>query len=90
MLAVRSHLRDVRSDERRLNDQVNLAGTLHDDLSVGRAIFLSDAGRGERCVLELNINFARIERTATRLFTIAISCGVVSFSQWRQKSFNFY
>src|SRR5688572_8093937 len=46
-LAVRSHLRDVRSDEWRLNNQVNLAGSLYKDLSVGRAVFLSDTCRGE-------------------------------------------
>ena len=58
MLAIGSHLRDVCGDKRRLNLEINLAGSLQIDSSVRRPVFLGEAGLGKRVVLNLDVNLA--------------------------------
>src|ERR1041385_6530725 len=58
VFAVRSHLGDIRGHHWRLDDQINVTGSLQDDCAVSRPVFFSYSGGREGSVFELDIDFA--------------------------------
>src|SRR5256714_6913224 len=57
-LAVGTHLGDLRADDGRGDEQVDLAGALRDETTVGGSVLLGDAALGEAVVEKLYVNLA--------------------------------